>query len=72
MQMHEVRHKQQLRISHNRILQKTQKLASGIRGYWSSSASHMFDKKIALLLIGDINNNWLKEITSIRMVDGMA
>lgn len=59
----EMKHRQQLRESQNRILQKTKKLAS-VHG--SISASHMSDGRIPPLLSGDMTENRLKKPSSFH------
>ncbi|KAM3245993.1 Protein PAF1 -like protein [Capsicum baccatum] len=63
-QRHEEKHRQQLKESQNRVLQKTQMLASGMKGHGSISASHMADRRTAPLLSGERTENRLKKPTT--------
>ncbi|XP_042034316.1 protein PAF1 homolog [Salvia splendens] len=60
----EEKHKQHLRESQNKVLQKTQMLASGAKGHGSISGSHMGDKRSTPLLGGDRIENRLKKPTT--------
>ncbi|KAG8380018.1 hypothetical protein BUALT_Bualt07G0149900 [Buddleja alternifolia] len=63
-QKQEERHKQHLRDSQNKVLQKTQMLASGAKGHGSVSGSHMGDRRSTPLLSGDRVENRLKKPTT--------
>ncbi|CAN4086873.1 unnamed protein product [Withania somnifera] len=63
-QRHEEKHRQQLKESQNKVLQKTQMLASGANGHGSISASHMADRRTAPLLSGERTENRLKKPTT--------
>ncbi|KAJ8535905.1 hypothetical protein K7X08_034306 [Anisodus acutangulus] len=63
-QMHDEKHRQQLKESQNRVLQKTQMLTSGMKGHGSISASHMADRRTAPLLSGERTENRLKKPTT--------
>ncbi|XP_060205807.1 protein PAF1 homolog [Lycium barbarum] len=63
-QRHDEKHRQQLKESQNRVLQKTQMLASGVKGHGSISASHMADRRTAPLLSGERTENRLKKPTT--------
>ncbi|KAL1533434.1 Protein PAF1 [Salvia divinorum] len=60
----EENHKQHLRESQNKVLQKTQMLASGAKGHGSISGSHMGDRRSTPLLGGDRIENRLKKPTT--------
>ncbi|OIT05265.1 PREDICTED: protein PAF1 homolog [Nicotiana attenuata] len=64
-QRHEEKHRQQqLKESQNRVLQKTQMLASGMKGHGSISASHMADRRTTPLLSSERTENRLKKPTT--------
>ncbi|KAL3824401.1 hypothetical protein ACJIZ3_020430 [Penstemon smallii] len=56
--------KQHLRESQNKVLQKTQMLASGAKGHGSISGSHLGDRKSTPLLSNDRIENRLKKPTT--------
>ncbi|KAG6390565.1 hypothetical protein SASPL_148303 [Salvia splendens] len=58
------KHKQHLRESQNKVLQKTHILASGAKGHGSISGSHVGDKRSTPLLSGDRIENRLKKPTT--------
>ncbi|XP_041995124.1 protein PAF1 homolog [Salvia splendens] len=63
-QKQEEKLKQHLRESQNKVLQKTQMLASGAKGHGSITGSHMGDRKSTTLLGGDRIENRLKKPTT--------
>ncbi|PIN08057.1 putative RNA polymerase II regulator [Handroanthus impetiginosus] len=63
-QKQEEKLKQHMRESQNKILQKTQMLASGAKGHGSISGSHMGDRRSTPLLSGDRIENRLKKPTT--------
>ncbi|KAI3463302.1 hypothetical protein Pfo_019965 [Paulownia fortunei] len=63
-QKQEEKLKQNLRESQNKVLQKTQMLASGAKGHGSISGSHMGDRRSTPLLSGDRIENRLKKPTT--------
>lgn len=63
-QKQEEKVKQHLRESQNKVLQKTQMLASGAKGHGSISGSHMGDRRSTPLLSGDRIENRLKKPTT--------
>ncbi|KAJ8553312.1 hypothetical protein K7X08_023990 [Anisodus acutangulus] len=63
-QRHDEKHRHQLKESQNRVLQKTQMIASGMKGHGSISASHMADRRTAPLLSGERTENRLKKPTT--------
>ncbi|KAL0397030.1 UNVERIFIED_CONTAM: protein PAF1 [Sesamum calycinum] len=63
-QKQEEKLKQHLRESQNKVLQKTQMLASGAKGHGSISGSHMGDRRSTPLLSGDRIENRLKKPTT--------
>ncbi|GER45013.1 RNA polymerase II-associated factor 1 homolog [Striga asiatica] len=63
-QKQEEKLKQHLRESQNKVLQKTQMLASGSKGHGSVSGSHMGDRRSTPLLSGDRIENRLKKPTT--------
>ncbi|KAK6128012.1 hypothetical protein DH2020_038244 [Rehmannia glutinosa] len=63
-QKQEEKIKQHLRESQNKVLQKTQMLASGSKGHGSISGSHMGDRRSTPLLSGDRIENRLKKPTT--------
>ncbi|KAL2493158.1 Protein PAF1-like protein [Abeliophyllum distichum] len=60
----EEKHKQHLKESQNKVLQKTQMLATGVKGHGSISGSHMGDRRSTPLLSGDRSENRLKKPTT--------
>lgn len=63
-QKQEEKLKQHVRESQNKVLQKTQMLASGAKGHGSISGSHMGDRRSTPLLSGDRIENRLKKPTT--------
>ncbi|GFP85662.1 RNA polymerase ii-associated factor 1 homolog [Phtheirospermum japonicum] len=63
-QKQEEKLKQHLKESQNKVLQKTQMLASGSKGHGSISGSHMGDRRSTPLLSGDRIENRLKKPTT--------
>lgn len=63
-QRHAEKHRQYLKESQNKVLQKTQILASGMKGHGSVIASHMGDRRTAPLLSGERTENRLKKPTT--------
>ncbi|VFQ92948.1 unnamed protein product [Cuscuta campestris] len=63
-QRHEEKHRQLLKESQNKVLLKTQMLASGLKGHGSISASHMADRRNTPLLSGERSENRLKKPTT--------
>ncbi|KAK2971129.1 hypothetical protein RJ640_008553 [Escallonia rubra] len=58
------KHRQQLKDSQNKVLQKTQMLSSGIKGQASISGSHMGDRRATPFLSGERSENRLKKPTT--------
>lgn len=63
-QKHDEKMKQHLKDSQNKVLQKTQMLASGSKVHGSISGSHMGDRRSTPLLSGDRIENRLKKPTT--------
>ncbi|XP_051152736.1 protein PAF1 homolog [Andrographis paniculata] len=63
-QKQDEKHKQHLRESQNKVLQKTNMLASGSKGHGSISGSHMGDRRSTPLLSSDRIENRLKKPTT--------
>ncbi|CAH9132262.1 unnamed protein product [Cuscuta epithymum] len=63
-QRNEEKHRQQLKESQNKVLQKTQMLASGAKAHGSISASQLADRKTTPLLTGERSENRLKKPTT--------
>ncbi|KAL2516275.1 Protein PAF1-like protein [Forsythia ovata] len=60
----EEKHKQHLKESQTKVLQKTQMLATGVKGHGSISGSHMGDRRSTPLLSGERIENRLKKPTT--------
>ncbi|KAK3018920.1 hypothetical protein RJ639_003517 [Escallonia herrerae] len=58
------KHRQQLKDSQNKVLQKTQMLSSGIKAHGSISGSHMGDRRATPFLSGERSENRLKKPTT--------
>lgn len=63
-QRQEEKHKQHIKESQNRVLQKTQMLSSGTKGHGSIAGSHMGDRRTTPLLTGERIENRLKKPTT--------
>ncbi|CAA2933448.1 PAF1 homolog [Olea europaea subsp. europaea] len=60
----EEKHRQHLKESQNKVLQKTQMMATGVKGHGSISGSHMGDRRSTPLLSSDRIENRLKKPTT--------
>lgn len=63
-QKQDEKHRQHIKESQSRVLQKTQILSSGVKGHGSITGSHMGDRRTAPLLSGERIENRLKKPTT--------